>query len=69
VVLNVTQTRVTGDGVALFAACHPDAIKIEHEENFWALSFIRKQMKQVQTSATRNGLRKRPKNTQGLSTD
>jgi hypothetical protein len=47
VILNITTTRVSKEGVALFLACHPNAIRIEHEESFHALSFIRIQANQV----------------------
>ena len=47
VVLSVSQTYVTTDGVALFVACHPNAVKVEHEESFWALSLVRRKAQQV----------------------
>ena len=44
VIFDVSQTRVTKEGVALFVACHPNVVRIEHEDNFWALSLVRNQV-------------------------
>jgi hypothetical protein len=47
VILDVAQTRVTADGIALFVACHPNVVRINHEESFRGLTFARRQALQV----------------------
>jgi len=39
----VTQTRITPEGIALFVACHPNVVRINHEESFQGLAFVRRQ--------------------------
>jgi len=41
--LYISGTRVSGEGVALFVACHPNAVLVEHEESFHGLALAQKQ--------------------------
>ena len=41
--IDLTDTRVTGEGLSLFLACHANIHKIEHKETFHAFKLIQAQ--------------------------
>ncbi len=40
IVLNVLETKVTGEGIAVFLHTHPDAVRIEHSNTFHAFRYL-----------------------------
>lgn len=42
-IIDLSDTRVTPEGLSLLMACHPNLVKIEHKETFHAFQFVQQQ--------------------------
>jgi hypothetical protein len=47
-VIDLSDTRVTPEGLSLFLACHPNILKIEHKETFHAFKLVKTKCQQGQ---------------------